>query len=179
MSLYIRPLPGPEEAETGIVPPPLGWHLLCAPWTHVHVVPLSQKGTHFRLWLLEWVRQHYTSHLTYTYTPGTTTASLVRKNCPTETAVVAFGLVLLEKKGKYIFRFCENDLVWDVICSVLFCFGTHNHTNGHCHSCRSTIPVGTLQFTVHFPSLCTRYKGRIQSTFHYSLLLYSIWWDNP
>lgn len=33
-----RTLPGPKEAKAGSVSPPLGWHLLCASRTHVHVI---------------------------------------------------------------------------------------------------------------------------------------------
>ena len=36
-SHLLRTLPGPEEAEAGSLSPPLGWHLLRAPRTHVHV----------------------------------------------------------------------------------------------------------------------------------------------
>lgn len=48
----IRALLGPEEAETGSVPPPMGRHLLCASWTHVHVSPTSRDDSGFQMWCL-------------------------------------------------------------------------------------------------------------------------------
>lgn len=125
---YIRTLPGPEEAETGFVPPPLGRHLLRAPWAHVHVnPPASQNETRFRMWLPSWVRQHYTSHLNvYMYTPVSCLGRIragwfwkVEVLSKWEIWVEVFNLVFMEKKGKYIFkcRFRKN-LIFSLRCNL-------------------------------------------------------------